>query len=215
MTLGPKEVVFDFWRVLDYYFGTETIGGTEAVAMRKTAEKRPKKKVEASDELSPSSIIWDLGRAYYAYVGLLERVLVEQKLNHVLRPGMGVVLFSLFEKDRSSIKELAESSQLACSTLTGVLQKMEDSGLITRSRDPSDGRLVIITLTTLGRKLETKCREVAARMTEISERAVGLSNAGLCSEFLKGLTMAYRQEELRLSQSIKGRDAKCEGEKLI
>ncbi len=84
------------------------------------------RKTAAKSFQSSNTIIWDLGRAYFAYVGLLERVLVEQKLDHVLRPGMGVVLFALYEKDRVSIKELAESSQLACSTLTGVLQRMED-----------------------------------------------------------------------------------------
>lgn len=147
----------------------------------------------------PSSIIWDLGRAYFAYVGLLERVLVEQKLDHVLRPGMGVVLFALYEKDRVSIKELAERSQLACSTLTGVLQRMEDAGLVTRRRDASDGRLVRIGLTKLGRKLESKCREVAQRMTTISEQSVGLRNVERCTNLLQGLTAGYRAEEHRIT----------------
>lgn len=152
---------------------------------------------EASTSLN--SIIWDLGRAYFAYVGLLERVLIDQKLDHVLRPGMGVVLFSLYEKDRVSIKDLAERSQLACSTLTGVLQRMEDAGIVTRTRDASDGRLVRVALTALGKKLQGKCREVASRMTEVSEQGVGKRNAEKCSQFLQGLTAAYRAEEQRLS----------------
>ena len=45
-------------------------------------------------------LIWDLGRAYYAYVGLAERVLVEAGLDHVIRPGMGHVLFALYEAQR-------------------------------------------------------------------------------------------------------------------
>jgi MarR family transcriptional regulator, organic hydroperoxide resistance regulator len=153
---------------------------------------------ERVDDL-PSSIIWDLGRAYFAYVGLLERVLVEQKLDHILRPGMGVVLFALYEKDHVSIKDLAERSQLACSTLTGVLQRMEDAGLVSRTRDPEDGRLVRVALTPIGKKLESKCRELAQRMTEISERGIGSENTDTCIRFLQGLTAIYRQEDHRLS----------------
>jgi MarR family transcriptional regulator, organic hydroperoxide resistance regulator len=148
------------------------------------------------------SMIWDLGRAYFAYVGLLERVLVEQKLDHILRPGMGVVLFSLYERDCVSIKELAERSQLACSTLTGVLQRMEDAGVVTRTRDDADGRSVRVALTPVGMGLKAKCHEVARRMTQVSHQGVGESNTELCSQFLQGLTQAYRQEEQRLCAAV-------------
>jgi DNA-binding MarR family transcriptional regulator len=154
--------------------------------------------IEAPDDLK-GSMIWDVGRVYYAYVGLLERVLVEQKLDHILRPGMGGVLFALYKKDQVSIKELAEYSQLACSTLTGVLQRMESAELITRSRDAEDGRLVRVSLTKLGRQLESKCREVAQRMTEISEQSVGRAHVEQCTQMLRNLTSGYRMEEHRLS----------------
>jgi DNA-binding MarR family transcriptional regulator len=160
------------------------------MAVRKSAKKPLKQS---------NSIIWDLGRAYFAYVGLLERVLVEEKLDHVLRPGMGVVLFALYEKDDVPIKELAEHSQLACSTLTGVLQRMQDAGLVARYRDENDGRLVRVSLTALGKKLKRKSFEVAQRMTDISEQGVGAENAATCSQYLQGLTNIYRQEEMRLS----------------
>lgn len=172
------------------------------MAPRKTSLVLSQTKPATEAERLSSSIIWDLGRAYFAYVGLLERVLVEQKLDHILRPGMGVVLFALYEKDRVTIKDLAERSQLACSTLTGVLQRMEDAGVITRTRDADDGRLVRVALTSLGRKLKSKCHEVAGRMTDISEQGVGHENASQCSKFLQGLTSAYRHEEQRISTAL-------------
>ena len=55
-------------------------------------------------------LIWYLGRAYYTYVGLLERVLAELGLDRHLRPGMGHILFTLFERDDLSIKEIAARS---------------------------------------------------------------------------------------------------------
>ncbi len=171
------------------------------MVIRKPVKERDKPTEEKSASRPPSSIIWDLGRAYYAYVGLLERVLVEHKLDHILRPGMGVVLFALYEQDGVSIKDLAERSQLACSTLTGLLQRMEDAGLITRTRDATDGRLVRVTLTSVARKLEDKCRELAQHMTNISEQGIGLRNIEKCTRFLQGMTAAYRTEEQRLSSA--------------
>ena len=165
--------------------------------------KKTKKKADESSvnevASSPLSIIWELGRAYYAYIGLLERVLVEEKLDKILRPGMGVVLFALYEKDQVSIKDLAERSQLACSTLTGVLQRMEDAGLVARTRDEQDGRSVRVSLTPLSRKLKGKCVEVADRMTHISQEGVGPKNTSKCTQFLQGLASAYRNEEQRIA----------------
>jgi DNA-binding MarR family transcriptional regulator len=122
-------------------------------------------------------LIWYLGRAYYAYVGLLEEVLAETGLDRHLRPGMGHILFTLFEEDERSIKDIAARSQLACSTLTGMLVRMESAGLIERRRDTDDGRVVRIRLTPLGRSLEPRCRAVAQQLnrlfaTGMGERAV-------------------------------------------
>lgn len=155
------------------------------------------KQTAAADELD--SVIWDLGRAYFAYVGLLERVLVECQLDHVLRPGMGLVLFTLFEQDSRTIKELAERSQLACSTLTGVLQRMEKAKLIVRTRDEHDKRLVRVTLTAQARKLERKCRQVAERMSSLSHQGIGEKNVAKCKTYLSHMTSAFRIEEQRLA----------------
>jgi DNA-binding MarR family transcriptional regulator len=40
------------------------------------------------------------------------------------------------------------------STLTGVLHRLEDKGLVRRTRDPRDGRRMILELTSRGRKLD-------------------------------------------------------------
>jgi MarR family transcriptional regulator, organic hydroperoxide resistance regulator len=186
-----------------------------SIPPNKSAKQVPAEPVAPVDASYLQSMIWDLGRAYFAYVGLLERVLVEQKLDHILRPGMGVVLFSLYERDCVSIKELAERSQLACSTLTGVLQRMEDAGVVTRTRDDTDGRSVRVALTPVGMGLKAKCHEVARRMTQVSQQGVGESNTELCSQFLQGLTQAYRREEHRLCAVVSQKPSakKASGEK--
>ena len=57
---------------------------TEISAALRKIEQRPG---TAADE-SLGQIIWDLGRAYYAYVGLAERILVDEGLDEVIQPAV-------------------------------------------------------------------------------------------------------------------------------
>lgn len=168
-----------------------------------TTSRKAKEQARASapgeQALEVNELIWDLGRAYYAYVGLVERVLVEHQLDRLLRPGMGLILFALFEQDGRTIKELAARSQLACSTLTGLLKRMEKAGLLVRTRDSEDARLVRVNLTQIGRELEPKCRVMARRMAEIARGGVGSQNISQAKSLLQGLTAAFRAEEQRLA----------------
>lgn len=169
------------------------------VPAKRSSPARPDRCADAVE--TGIELVWDLGRAYYAYVGVIERVLVEQQLDQLLRPGMGLVLFALYEEDNRTIKELAVRSQLACSTLTGLLARMETAGLIDRKRDCQDGRLVRVRLTSLGRKLETKCRDMARQVSSLAERGVGPRNVTKAKVLLQGMTAAFRAEEHRLAAS--------------
>ena len=46
----------------------------------------------------------------------------------------------------SSIKELAGTLRLDHATLTPILRRMEEAGLLTRDRDPGDARVVRLAL---------------------------------------------------------------------
>ena len=150
-------------------------------------------------------LIWDLGRVYYAYVGLAERVLIDAGLDHIIRPGMGHVLFALYEEDGRTIKEIAARSQLANSTLTGLLNRMEKVRLIKRQRDEQDGRLVRVHLTALARKLESKCRAMVRQVTEVAHEGVGEKNVPRAKELLRGLTSAFREAEQQMSLKQRSR----------
>lgn len=146
-------------------------------------------------------MMWEIGRAYYAYVGLAERILSEAGLEEHIRPGMGLVLFSLYEQDKRTIKEIAARSQLACSTLTGVLDRMEKSGLIQRSRDPQDARLVRVALTSFARRLEKKCRSMTQHMSDVIQSGLGESGVAQTQQLLRRLTETLRAEDERMALS--------------
>ncbi len=146
-------------------------------------------------------VMWELGRAYYAYVGLAERILVDTGLDHLIRPGMGHILFALYEEDNRTIKEIAARSQLAGSTLTGLLSRMEKVKLVERSRDEIDGRLVRVRLTPLARKLEPKCRAMVGQMSDVFRQGLGDKHLPQAKIILQRLTQSLRKEEQRLAKS--------------
>ena len=49
------------------------------------------------------------GRAYYTYVGLLEKMLAEAGLKKHVQPGMGHILFVLFADDDLTIRREADA----------------------------------------------------------------------------------------------------------
>jgi DNA-binding MarR family transcriptional regulator len=108
-----------------------------------------------------------IGRAYYNYKLLLERTLRDFGLDRHVSPGMGHLLFALFEEDDCIIRALAEKTRLSFPTLTVMLRKMEKAGLIRSRRDPDDGRAVRIRLTPMGRSIEPRCREVLAKLNSV------------------------------------------------
>lgn len=140
---------------------------------KRTAAVVPRPKRASSRSDPHDQLIWFLGRAYYTYVGLLEQVLAETGLDEHLRPGMGHILVTLFDEDDLTIKQIAERSELANSTLTGMLNRMEKGRLLSRRRDLTDGRLIRVRLTELGRSLEPQCRKAMARFDELFRNGLG------------------------------------------
>ncbi|WP_027085030.1 MarR family winged helix-turn-helix transcriptional regulator [Cohnella panacarvi] len=75
-----------------------------------------------------------------------------------------ITMLALWEDDRVAVKQLGARLLLDSGTLTPLLKKLETMGHLTRSRDPSDERSVIIALTDQGKKLKEQARDVPGRM---------------------------------------------------
>ena len=79
----------------------------------------------------------------------------------------------LWEEDGQMPSQLAETLNLDSSTVTGILSRLEDKGLIKRSFRMDDRRKVIVHLTDNGRSLEQPVNEIIERLNE--EVTAGLS----------------------------------------
>jgi len=64
-----------------------------------------------------------------------------------------------------NVTELGKSLYLDSGTLTPLLKKLEAKGLITRHRDQSDERSVLVSVTQKGMDLREKAVSVPARMS--------------------------------------------------
>jgi MarR family transcriptional regulator, organic hydroperoxide resistance regulator len=69
-----------------------------------------------------------------------------------------LVLLALWEEGRATVGRLGERLQLDSGTLSPLLKRLEANGFIRRERSTTDERLVEITLTPAGRRLENKAK---------------------------------------------------------
>ena len=73
-----------------------------------------------------------------------------------------LVLVTLWAQDGQSVGALGEQLGLESSTLTPLLKRMEEAGLLTRTRSREDERVVLATLTDKGRALEAEAGRIAS-----------------------------------------------------
>jgi MarR family transcriptional regulator, organic hydroperoxide resistance regulator len=78
---------------------------------------------------------------------LLRAAADEAMSRHGVRVGQNLVLAVLWEEDGLTPGELAARLHLTTPTIVNTATRMEEAGLLTRVRDPADGRLVRLCLT--------------------------------------------------------------------
>lgn len=79
----------------------------------------------------------------------------------------GRILYVLWQEDNIPIAELSKKTGLAKTTLTSMLDRMEESGLLLRIFDKTNRRQIRIVLTDQARSLSGKYDKVSQEMNEI------------------------------------------------
>lgn len=77
-----------------------------------------------------------------------------------------LVLLVLFETDTITVKALGNRLFLDSGTLTPMLKRMEERGLVKRTRSLTDERVVEVSLTEKGKAIETEVEEVPVSFTK-------------------------------------------------
>lgn len=118
-----------------------------------------------------------------------------------LNPGQGRILFSLWDRPRQTVGELAEATSLNPSTLTLMLDRLEKAGVVKRQASPTDRRSVIVTLTEKNPQLQRRYRAVLREMENVFYQGFSRGEIEACEGFLERILANLSAFE---SQSGKG-----------
>ena len=77
-----------------------------------------------------------------------------------------LVLVELWTQGPRSVRQLGDDLALDSGTLSPLLRRMEKAGIVTRSRDQADGRVVTVDLTARGRDLRAEMSDVPAQVAQ-------------------------------------------------
>ncbi|MBW4709473.1 MarR family transcriptional regulator [Roseobacter sp. YSTF-M11] len=99
-----------------------------------------------------------------------------------------LVMLNLWADSPLSVGEIGHRVSLESNTLTPLIKRLQEAGLVTRTRDPKDERRVVVALTETGRTLKARADHVPLCIL----RATGMSSDDLIAlqRNLRDLTAA-------------------------
>jgi len=97
---------------------------------------------------------------------LFDRMLSEADVD-AFNGAQGRILYILWQKDGLTISQISAQTSLANTTLTSMLDRMEQSGLIVRSPSPTDRRALLIHLTDKAKSLQQDYDRISQQMNEL------------------------------------------------
>jgi DNA-binding MarR family transcriptional regulator len=127
---------------------------------------------------------YNLGYRIKLLSQLLTRKFTDKLEPFGLTPFHWLVLCCLWQEDGLPTSSIGEKLQQVGGTLTGVLDRMEERGLVRRERDAHDRRIWRIWLTDAGKELEKVLPPLAAELREETMRGISATDRELFSQLL-------------------------------
>lgn len=100
---------------------------------------------------------------------VFERLLARQGID-AFNGAQGRILYVLWQEDGVSIKTISERCGLAITSLTTMLERMENQGLIRRVPSEQDKRKTLLYLTDQAKKLRADSEVVSGQMRDVFYR---------------------------------------------
>ena len=97
------------------------------------------------------------------------------------------VLAALREKDGRRMGDLSTTTSIEVSTLTRLVDNMEENGLVARRRDANDTRAVLLHVTAAGRRLTRRILPIADRYEAVALKGFGAAEAATLKAALRRL----------------------------
>ena len=97
---------------------------------------------------------------------VFERLLKDKKLD-AFNGAQGRILYVLWEHERLSFSDVGKLTSLAKTTLTSMIDRMEEHGLVKRIPDKEDRRQIFVSITEKAKKFRQKYDAVSEEMNAI------------------------------------------------
>ncbi len=85
---------------------------------------------------------------------------------------IGFALLSIDKEDGTPSTYISNRMGMEPTSLTRTLKTLEEKGLITRKKNPEDGRGVLISLTELGKEMRGKSKETVLKFNETIKKNI-------------------------------------------
>ena len=107
-----------------------------------------------------TQVCFALAAASRSVIALYRPVLEPLGLTHP----QYLVMLALWERSPRRVSDIGHALLLEPATLSPLLERLESAGLVTRERDPDDGRALAVGLTDAGQALREKALEVPGKI---------------------------------------------------
>ena len=114
---------------------------------------------------------------------IFARMLKEYEIE--INPAQGRIMFVLWKNDEIPITELARKTSLEKSTLTSMLDRLEDAGYVARVPSPDDRRVILIKRTAKDRAWQKVYIRVSQEMTKLFYAGFSQSEIDEFERYLK------------------------------
>ncbi len=119
----------------------------------------------------------------------VQQLFKAELLPYGITPGQYAVLQCLWDEDWQTPGHLSERLLLDSSSMTGILDRIEQKGLIERGAIPSDRRAVQVMLTDQGRQLKEPVIQVIKEANQKALASLQIEEANVLRELLGKITM--------------------------
>lgn len=97
---------------------------------------------------------------------VFEKLLKDSGID-VFNGAQGRILYVLWQEDRLTISDIAKRTSLAKTTLTSMLDRMEEAGLLRRTPDADNRRQIFVSITERAKAYQRTYDAVSDHMSEL------------------------------------------------
>jgi DNA-binding MarR family transcriptional regulator len=99
----------------------------------------------------------------------------------------GMIINFLFAGDLTTSSELGKRTMLDSATLTGILDRLEASGIVERKQHPDDRRAILVGLTDKGKKIASELRTTVEKANKEFLASLNTKQQTMLRDVLKTL----------------------------